>query len=125
MNNEGITVPEYTPNNKIKPKQHIPQPVKKGKRKVVSGFLALFFGAFGIHRFYLEQRNLGILYLAISLIGMFTFSFLDFLVGLMGIIGFVDAILLWTMSREAFNAKFNETLAEKYGWPMNIWCVKM
>ena len=113
VNNEGITVPEYIPNNKTASKQHIRQPVKKGKRKFAAGLLALFFGVFGIHRFYLGQRNLGILYLTVSLIGMFTFSFLEFLVGLMGVIGFVDAILLWTMSREAFNTKFNELLVEE------------
>ena len=112
VENEGITVPEYVPDKKTNPKQQVQQPVKRGKRKFAAGLLSLFLGVFGIHRFYLGQRDLGLLYLAISLIGMFTFPFLEFLVGLMGVIGFVDAILLWTMSRETFNSKFNQELVE-------------
>ncbi|MEM7106480.1 MAG: NINE protein [Bacteroidota bacterium] len=65
------------------------------KDQVTAGVLALVFGSLGIHRFYLGQFGLGILYL------VFFFTMIP------GIIGFIDGIILLTMDKEVFNAKYN------------------
>ena len=64
------------------------------KNKNIAGLLALFFGALGIHRFYLGQTGLGILYI--------------FLFVLSPIIAFIDAIVFFSMDKENFNIKYNK-----------------
>ena len=63
------------------------------KDKNVAGILALFFGALGIHRFYLGQIGLGILYL-------FFFWFTWFL-------GLIDAIAFFAMDKDDFDFRYN------------------
>jgi len=41
------------------------------KNKIVAGFLALFFGIFGVHRFYLGRRFWGVMHM---LLFFFTFA---------------------------------------------------
>jgi TM2 domain-containing membrane protein YozV len=76
------------------------------KKKIVAAVLAFPFGALGLHRFYLGQRFLGILYLAVLIFGIsisewepnFLFAF---------IVPFIDAVLFYVMPRDEFNAKYN------------------
>jgi len=82
------------------------------KKKHIAGILALFFGIFGVHRFYLGQKKKGILYLGLFFIGfllainpphfddppLFFFP---------AIIGFIDAILFFVMPQKEFNYKYN------------------
>lgn len=63
------------------------------KNKTTAGILALTLGVFGVHRFYLGQTLLGILYLFLPPIG--------------AILGFIDGILLLTMHQDVFDAKYN------------------
>ncbi|MCB0607006.1 MAG: NINE protein [Lewinellaceae bacterium] len=72
------------------------------KDKNVAGILALFFGALGIHRFYLGQIGLGILYL-------FFFWFTWFL-------GLIDAIAFFAMDKDDFDFRYNR-LAYPTGHP--------
>lgn len=65
------------------------------KNKNIAALLAFFGGVFGIHRFYLGQVGLGILYLLLS---MTTLSV---------ILGILDGILFLTMDEEVFDAKYN------------------
>ena len=67
------------------------------RNKNVAAILALFLGAFGIHRFYLGQIGRGILYM------MFFW-----LVPVMFIISIVDMISLFAMDQEDFDAKYNQ-----------------
>jgi class 3 adenylate cyclase/TM2 domain-containing membrane protein YozV len=113
VNNPGITVPEYIPKKESTKKPDVRKSKRRRKRKFLAGLLALFFGIFGAHRFYLGQRNLGILYLAITLTAMFIITALENLIGMMAIISFIDAIMFWTMPKESFNSKFNEESVEK------------
>ncbi len=65
--------------------------------KNVAGILALFFGWAGIHRFYLGQVGLGILYAIL----LFT--------GVSAILGLIDAIVFFSMDQEVFDYKYNES----------------
>ncbi|BBG30716.1 MULTISPECIES: TM2 domain-containing protein [Zymobacter] len=66
-----------------------------GKSKVVAGILAIFLGAFGIHRFYLGNIGLGILYL------------LFFWTGIPGIVAFIEGLVFLCGDEQKFNAKYN------------------
>ena len=65
------------------------------KDKNVAAILALFLGAFGIHRFYLNQTGLGILYCVLAVTGIST------------ILGFIDALTFLTKDKESFDLKYN------------------
>ena len=66
------------------------------KSKTTAGILALLLGGLGVHRFYLNQIGLGILYL------VFCITFIP------SIIALVDGIIFLTQSDESFNAKYNQ-----------------
>jgi TM2 domain-containing membrane protein YozV len=68
--------------------------VHNGKSKIAAALLALFLGGIGVHKFYLGQVGLGILYL------LFCWTFIP------SIIAFVEFIILLTMSDEAFDRKY-------------------
>ena len=65
------------------------------KDKNVAGILAFFFGVFGVHRFYLGQTGLGILYLVF------------FWTGITALLGLIDAIVFFSMDRDDFDMKYN------------------
>jgi len=65
------------------------------KDKNIAGILAFFFGLFGVHRFYLGQTGLGILYLVF------------FWTGISAIVGLIDAIIFLSMDRDDFDMKYN------------------
>lgn len=67
------------------------------KNKNTAGFLALFLGGIGVHRFYLGQTGLGFLYL------IFCWTFIPTIAAL------VDAIMFWTMSSDDFDIKYNKS----------------
>lgn len=62
--------------------------------KVTAGILGILLGDFGLHKFYLGQTTLGILYLA------FFWTFIP------GLIGFVEGIVYLTMPDGDFAAKY-------------------
>ena len=65
------------------------------KDKIVAALLAFFVGGFGIHRFYLRQTGLGILYL------LFCWTFVP------SFVAFIDAICFLVASEESFNKEYN------------------
>lgn len=80
----------------ICPKCGVRQPMAaKGKTKLIAGLLAIFLGGIGIHKFYLGQNTMGIVYLVF------------FWTGIPVIIGFIEGILLLVMSDADFDAKYN------------------
>lgn len=85
------------------------------KKKSIAALFAFPFGMFGLHRFYLGQRLLGVVYLSAFLIGIYIENifygphFPFFIIP--ALIGFVDAMLFWAMPREDFDAKFNRKYA--------------
>jgi TM2 domain-containing membrane protein YozV len=66
------------------------------KDKNVAGILALFFGWLGIHRFYLGQIGLGILYM--------------FFFWISWIIALIDAIAFFAMDKVEFDEKYNREM---------------
>lgn len=65
-----------------------------GKNKLAAALFAFFLGGFGIHKFYLKQTGLGIVYL------LFCWSFIP------AVLGFIDGVMLLLMSDEDFNRKY-------------------
>jgi TM2 domain-containing membrane protein YozV/ribosomal protein L40E len=65
-----------------------------GKSRIAAALLALVLGGLGVHKFYLGQTGMGILYL------VFCWTFIP------ALIAFVEFILLLTMSDEKFNQKY-------------------
>jgi len=71
------------------------------RSKGLTTILALFFGFIGVHRFYLGQRFLGILYIV-----------LFFVFGLSLIISLIDVLGFLFMSRERFDYLYNRKYFE-------------
>lgn len=71
------------------------------KDKNITGILALLFGGFGIHRFYLGQIGLGVIYL------------IFFWFPVVWLIAFIDAILFFVMDRKVFDMKYNRSFVDK------------
>ena len=70
------------------------------KDRTTAGILAIFLGGFGVHWFYLEQKDKATKYLLISL--------LTFGVGAMviGVLSIIDAVHFFGMTDEAFQAEY-------------------
>lgn len=79
------------------------------KKKNVAGFLALLFGFFGVHRFYLGQRFFGVLHLVLAFFAILITAEENIpLVIAPALIGFIDAILFFAMPREDFDQRYNK-----------------
>jgi TM2 domain-containing membrane protein YozV len=76
----------------------------KAHSKVVAALFAFFMGWLGIHKFYLGQVGMGVLYLLISL---FSFVLFFFPIIIIGIISFIEGIIYLSMSEENFDKKYN------------------
>lgn len=67
------------------------------KNKITAGILAAFVGLLGVHRFYLNQVGLGLLYL------FFCWT------PIVWVVVFIDFIVFLTMNDNVFDAKYNNT----------------
>jgi TM2 domain-containing membrane protein YozV len=65
-----------------------------GRSRIAAALFAFFLGGFGVHKFYLGQVGLGVVYL------LFCWTFIP------AIIAFIEFIILLTQSDEAFAAKY-------------------
>ena len=86
------------------------------KKKNLAGLLALLFGVFGVHRFYLGEKQKGILYISTFFIGLILAinpPYIDEppLLIFPAIVAFIDAILFFAMPTRDFNAKYNKGFA--------------
>jgi len=71
-------------------------PASAGSRnRTTAAIFAFFLGGIGVHKFYLGQPGLGVLYL------FFCWTFVP------AIVGFIEGIVYVSMNDEAFNAKYN------------------
>ncbi len=67
------------------------------KDKTTAGILAIFLGSLGVHKFYLNQVGLGVLYVFLS----------TFTCGLFAIVGFIEGLILLLMDQHHFDLKYN------------------
>ncbi len=67
-----------------------------GRSRIVAALLAFFLGSFGVHKFYLGQIGMGVLYL------LFFWTFIP------TVISFIEFILLLIMSNKTFNQRFGQ-----------------
>ena len=84
------------------------------KNKYIAALLSLFFGIFGLHKFYLGDIKGGIfrilLFLALSM-------FVEDWVFVLWLYSLMESVLFLTMSTEKFNQKYNEpNLHESRPW---------
>jgi tetratricopeptide (TPR) repeat protein len=78
------------------------------KSKIVAGILALFFGIFGVHRFYLGKWIQGVAHLLLFLITLvFTIEEHWPAVIAPALLGFIDAVLFFAIPVEDFDEKYN------------------
>lgn len=73
-------------------------PNRPVRSKVTAGLLGIFLGVFGIHKFYLGQIWLGILYLA------FCWTYIP------GFVGFIEGIIYLCTNDEKFQEKYHVRL---------------
>ena len=79
------------------------------KKKGTTALLALMFGLFGVHRFYLGQRLKGFLQVILFMITMIITIEEDApVIFIPAIIGFIDAVLFYVMPEEEFDEKYNQ-----------------
>lgn len=80
------------------------------KSKKVAAALAFFFGIWGVHRFYLEQRFLGVLYFMMFFFGMVLVMDGEEvpLLAVPAILGFIDFVLFMAMPKEDFDERYNK-----------------
>ena len=81
---------------------YVQQPIAPGsdrsnwpiKNKAVAGLLGILFGGLGIHKFYLDQKSKGILYL------LFCWTYIP------AILGFIEGITILCSNDENFQLKY-------------------
>lgn len=78
-----------------------------GKSRIATALLALFLGYLGIHKFYLGQTVLGIVFLLINTVGLWvTWMVLWTPNFIVGIIVFIEFIIYLTKSDEDFHQTY-------------------
>jgi len=78
------------------------------KSRILAGILAVFFGTFGAHRFYLRDPGVGFLYLFIFFMTSRLFFF-----PITMVMGWIEAFRLFTMSESEFDRKYNKHLSQE------------
>ncbi len=68
--------------------------MKYDRERVIAALLAILGGSFGLHKFYLGQIGMGVIYL------LFCWTFLP------GLVGIIEGVLYLAMSDEAFQQKY-------------------
>ena len=77
-----------------------------GKSKSTAGILSIFFGCFGVARFYVGDIGLGLLYLLLTVvISLFSFGLGFIFIG--SLLCIIDLLYFACMSEHTFNRKYN------------------
>ncbi len=69
-------------------------------RRMAAAILAILLGWLGVHKFYLHEIALGLLYAAISLVSCFTLTMV------VAAVGIIEGILYLTMTEEEFERRY-------------------
>jgi TM2 domain-containing membrane protein YozV len=86
---------DYDLYNKLRSSAPAGMEERSTRSKTAAALFALFLGWAGIHRFYLGQVGLGILYFCLMFFGI---SF---------VLGIIDAVVFFGMDEQTFNRKYN------------------
>jgi class 3 adenylate cyclase len=113
--------PKTPPAQSIRPtaNTYAPKPFKEppppmqyeggGRSKIVAGILALTLGIWGVHRFYLGKRWLGILnFIAFFFLLIISIEEHRPIVLFLMIPGFIEAVLFFVMPKREFDLKYNQ-----------------
>ena len=82
------------------------------KSRLAAAFMALFFGGFGVHKFYLGDAAGGIFYLFLMFVTARWFP-------VSSLLGIFDAIRLFSMSDEEFDGKHNREYYDSKDYTRN------
>lgn len=104
----------YTEDQNTQP----PTPPYHSDKKLAAGLLAIFLGAFGIHKFYMGYMQEGLILLLSTLIilpilTLVTCGFGSFLYPIVGIIPVIEGIIYLTMSDKQFDDTY---IRNKKSW---------
>ena len=79
------------------------------KQRIIAIVLALLFGVYGVHWFYLNKNDKGVKYLITTIIGFVTsFLIIGFIpILVICVLSIIDLFEFALMSDEKFNEKFN------------------
>lgn len=111
--NEGIASPKSNIINEPLPKfkktyeEPAPKILKGHKKRITAAVLALLLGIFGVHRHYLGQKKLGIVYFVSFMLGIISGGEAWFLIVIPALVGVLDSILLFAMPNAEFDLKYN------------------
>ncbi len=85
-----------------------------GRKKRTAALLALFFGVFGVHRFYLGQRGKGIAYAVLFVLAIMLAAENELppAPAFVAIAAMIDAVLLMVMPQIEFDQKYNKGLVQ-------------
>lgn len=75
------------------------------KNRMIAGVLALFLGAFGVHKFYLGKTKAGVIMLVIFLSGWILLGIPSMMVGALA---FVEAMIYFTKRDDEFQQRYVE-----------------
>ena len=70
------------------------------EKKIAAGILAILLGTFGIHKFILGYTKEGIIMLLVTVLSLFTLSFIT------GVIALIEGIIYLTKTDEEFVATY-------------------
>jgi len=77
------------------------------KSRVAAAFIALIGGSFGLHKFYLKDPGAGIFYIILMFMTARLFP-------VTMLLGFIDAIKMFSMSDEDFDMKYNTPKSRRF-----------
>lgn len=80
------------------------------KSKYIAGILAIIIGVFGTHKFYLGKKSAGFFRF-----GLFAFALVaevPQIIAILGILAFIEGIILFSMGQKDFDKKYNRDESE-------------
>lgn len=93
------SIPQYNTQQPQNPTQ--PQAYVSSKDHIAAGLLAILFGAFGIHKFYLGYTTAGLIMLGLTTLGsLFTFGLSG---AVMALISLIEGIIYLLKNQAEFN----------------------
>lgn len=115
ITSKGMVIPEIKEEVEPYPSySRTYDPPRGGKNKTVAGFLAMFLGVFGVHKFYLGQRKQGMFFLIATMLSFVALAEADApLLGFIAIFAFIQSILLFAMPQKEFDRKYNAAIEEE------------